>query len=66
MPAVMPPSQKTNKLATGRGRESKSAVMPTRTGSIATTSDRKKTALHIFVTVGWSRTNLRLAALMEV
>ena len=50
MPAVMPPSQKTNKLSTGRGRESNRVVIPTRTGSIATTSDRKKTALHMFVT----------------
>ena len=36
MPAAMPPSQKTNRLSMGRGREIKSAVIPIRTGSIAT------------------------------
>ena len=36
MPAAMPPSQKASRLSMGRGREIKSAVIPIRTGSIAT------------------------------
>src|SRR6185312_1328564 len=47
IPAAMPPSQKTNRLSMGRGREIKNAVIPIRTGSIATTSDSTRTALLI-------------------
>jgi hypothetical protein len=37
----------------GRGREIKSAVIPIRTGSIATNTDRTKTALDI--ATSWQR-----------